>query len=177
MHNIFKKRERIIFYITIALIAFSLLFNFLLSPLLGKYATLNKEINTSRLKLEKYHSLLGQKKEIENKYAKLSLSSELIKDTTDPLVISLAALENLAKNADIKIIDIRPEATQKSKGQNTIELRAEGSIENYTKFIYDIENSLLLLKIKRFQLAAKSNARLLDGTFTIIQNYREGKHF
>ncbi|MFA6282051.1 MAG: hypothetical protein WCY05_06105 [Candidatus Omnitrophota bacterium] len=170
MHTIFKKREKIIFYITISLIAFSLVFNFFLSPLLGKYEALNKEVNINRLKLEKYLALLSQQKEIEDKYAKLSLSPEFVKDNSDHLVTALAALENLAKKADIKIVDMRPEATQKRNDQDAIELRAEGSMENYTKFIYDIENSLLLLKIKRFQLTAKPNAQSLDGSFTVIQS-------
>lgn len=170
MQNIFKKRERIIFYITIALIIFSLVFNFLLSPLLGKYESLNKEINTNRLKLEKYFSLLNHDKEIEAKYAKLSLNPEFIKDGSDHLITSLAALESLANNASIKIVDIRPETTQKRNDQNAIELRTEGSMENYTKFIYDIENSLLLLKIKRAQFTAKPNTQLLEGTFTVIQS-------
>ena len=170
MHNIFKKRERIIFYITISLIAFSLVFNFLLSPLLDKYEALNKVINTNRLKLEKYLTLLSHQKEIENKYAKLSLSPEFVKDSSDYLVTALAALESLAKKANIKIVDMRPEATQRKNDQNAIELRAEGSMENYTKFIYDVENSLLLLKIKRLQLTTKPNAQLLEGTFTVIQS-------
>jgi small-conductance mechanosensitive channel len=170
MHSIFKKRERIILYIAIAVIFFSLLFNFLLSPVIEKYDILNKKINLNQAKLQKYQALLNSKNEIENKYAKLSLSSEPLKDMTDPTVASLAALENLAKNADIKLLDIRPEQNQKKNNQNTIELRAEGSMEGYTKFIYNIGNSLMLLKIRRFQIAAKPNAQSLEGTFTIIQS-------
>lgn len=170
MHSIFKKRERIILYIAIAVIFFSLVFNFLLSPLIEKYDILNKEINLNQAKLQKYQTLLNSKNEIENKYAKLSLSPGPLKDMDDPTVTSLAALENLAKNAGIKLLDIRPEQNQRKNGQNAIELRAEGSMEGYTKFIYDIGNSLMLLKIRRFQVAAKPNAQALEGTFTIIQS-------
>jgi hypothetical protein len=42
-------------------------------------------------------------------------------------------------------------------------------MESHLRFIYALENSLLLLRIQKFELAAKTNAQALEGTFTIIQ--------
>jgi hypothetical protein len=80
----------------------------------------------------------------------------------------MANLENLAKGAGIKIVDIRPETSRKSDSI-IIELRTEGSIDSYGKFIYDVETSLFLLKVKRLQLTAKPNTASLEGVFTISQ--------
>lgn len=168
MHSVLKKREKIILYITIGIIFFSLAFNFVIAPVLGKYGVLSKETNLNKTKLKKYLKLLNRKAEIQNKYRRFSSGAELEADTKDILVAAMATLENLAKGAGIRIIDIRPQAAVKG---NTviIDLRTEGPIEGYTKFIYDVETSLLLLKVKRLQLTAKPNVAALEGIFTVSQ--------
>ncbi len=168
MHNVLKKREKIILYITIGIIFFSIAFNFITAPVLGKYDMLNKEISLNKIRLKKYLTLLNQKDEIQNKYGKFSSNLELATDTKDTLVVAMATLENLAKTAGVRIIDIRPQAAVKGDTV-VIDLRTEGTIEGYTKFIYDVETSLLLLKVKRLQLTAKPNIAVLEGIFTISQ--------
>ena len=50
-----------------------------------------------------------------------------------------------------------------------IDLRTEGTQEGYLKFFYNIENSLALLRIKKFRLTAKTNTQTLEGSFSISQ--------
>jgi len=168
MHSILKKREKIILYMTIGIIFFSITFNFIIAPVLGKYDTLLGEINLSKIKLKKYLTLLAQKNEIQNKYSRFSANPSPATDTKDNLVVVMAALENIAKSAGVRIIDIRPQP--QSRGDAVIvELRTEGSMDEYTKFIYDAETSLFLLKINRLQFTAKPNMTALEAMFTITQ--------
>jgi len=155
-------------YITIGTIFFSIAFNFIIAPVLNKYDSFNKEINLNKVKLKKYLTLLSQKDEIQNKYGGFSSNLELATDTKDTLVAAMATLENLAKTAGIRIVDIRPQSAAK-RDNVIVELRTEGTIDGYTKFIYDVETSLLLLKVKRLQLTAKPNIAALEGIFTISQ--------
>jgi hypothetical protein len=174
MIKLLQKREKIILYLTLGVILFSLIFNFIILPVMGRYTNLNKEISIASAKLRKYTYLLGQKNEIEKKYAdkfkSFSVPSEMRQDS---LVAALSELENLAKNADIRIIDLRPQQGVKpGRGpykEIMIDMRAEGSMDAYLKFIYDIENSLWILRIKKFQLLTKGNSTLLEGIFTISQ--------
>ncbi len=168
MHKMLKKREKIILYVTIIIVFFSITFNFLISPVLEKYEALAKEINVSRNRLKKYMMLLVRKDEIQNRYGRFSSKLNSAADNKDALLITMANLENLAKDAGIKIIDIRPQASRKGD-LIIIELRTEGSVDSYGKFIYDVETSLLLLKVKRLQFAAKPNTAALEGAFTISQ--------
>jgi len=170
MHNVLKKREKVILYLTIGVIFFSIAFNLLIAPVLGKYDAINKEVNLSKTRLKRYLKLLSQKNEIQNKYNKFSSNLTLPTDTKDTLIVAMATLENLAKGASVRIIDIRPQAVPKDD-KIIIELRMEGSIEGYSKFIYDVETSLLLLKVKRLQLTAKPNMTALEGVFTIVQSF------
>jgi Tfp pilus assembly protein PilO len=165
------KREKIIFYLTIAIVTFSVVFNFFLAPLLSKISTLNREIRTTRAKFRKYSWLLAQKDQLHDKYNQLALQFRLPQVGSDALVGVLSELENLARDANIRLVDIRPQGEGKrdlSKGI-LVDLRTEGTMEGYLKFIYGIENSLLLLQIKKVQLSAKVNSPTLEGSFSISQ--------
>ncbi len=174
MIKLLRKREKVILYLAIAIILFMLIFNFIISPVMAKYANLNKEISVTSAKLRKYTALLGQKEKIQEKYSdKFNSVSGLPEFNGDSLVTALSELQHLAKRADIRIIDLRPRQGAKTGSQPykeiIIDMRAEGSMEGYLKFIYDIENSFWILRIKKFQLLAKSNSTDLEGVFTISQ--------
>lgn len=167
MQRIFTKREKLIFYITAGVIIFTLGFNFLLAPILNKNAALNKEVNFYRAKLKKYLWLLTQKDKIRAKYSKFSSDIKLSGSQEDSLVSAFSELENLANASGIKIIDLRPQK------KDLIDLRTEGSMEGYLKFIYNLENSLSLLRIKTFRLTAKPNSSILEGSFSVSRPFIE----
>jgi len=172
MIKVLSKREKFIFYATIGVIVFAFIFNFFLAPVLTRNDNLNNEIRLNREKLKNYLWLLNNKEAIKKKYAKFVPADNLTSQEHTGAVDTLSELENLAKNSGIKIIDIRPQQGAKGTGiykENLIDLRAEGSLENYMKFIYNLENSLSLLRIKKFQISAKPNSIALDGNFLISQ--------
>lgn len=160
------QREKIIFCLTIGIILFSACFNLLIAPVLKKYENLNREISLSRARLIKYLQVLSQKERIQSRITNLSSTINVSGQRKDAVVLALSELEALAKKADIRIIDIRPQASAK---EITIDLRAEGAIDGYFKFIYDLEHSPQLFSIKRFQLNAKPNSSSLEGNFSISQ--------
>lgn len=171
MQKILAKREKIILCITIGVVIFSIVFNFLIAPVIKKAETLNKEINIIRIKLKKYMRLLAHKDYIQEKYNKFTSGLNLSSASKDTTVSSLSVLEALAKDANIRIIDLRPQTIKNLDlyKEIIIDLRAEGTIEGYLKFIYNIDNSLSLLRIKKFQLNAKPNTQALESNFSISQ--------
>ena len=172
MLKVLKKRERIILYFTLGVIIFSVVFNFLIYPGLTENNNLNNEIIVARLKLLKYMGVLSQKEEIQQVYAQLSPSQGISEENQDTFVALLAELESLARAANIRIIDIRPQALAKTSSVKEIlvDLRSEGNAEGYLKFIYGLENSLFLLRVKKIQITAKPNSQVLEGTLTILQS-------
>ncbi len=169
MLRILTKRERIILYLTGGVFVFAVSFNFCIAPILNRNDILNKEISLGRAKLKKYLWLLSQKDYIQSKYSKFSSTLQVSGEQPDSLVSILAELESIAQKANIRIIDIRPQASRGSGlyQELIIDLRAEGAMEGYLSFIYNLENSLSLLRIKRFQLTVKPNAAVLEGSFSI----------
>lgn len=130
---------------------------------------MNKEINTTIAKFKKYARLLSQKEYLQKKYAKFSLNLDLSGQKEDTLINALSELENLAKASSIRILDIRPQVA-KTTGlykEAGIDLRIEGDMQGYIRFIYEVENSLSFFKVKRLQLNVKPNTSLLEGSFSI----------
>jgi len=172
MQRVLTVREKAILYVTIGIIAGSFLFNMFIGPVLRRYDTLNKEISITRIKLEKYLRLLSQKDSIQSRFNNLAMQTDLSGEQKDPLVGMLAELEKLASNANIKITDIRPQTSGSSTSayrELVVDIRAEGPMEGFVRFIYDLENSLALLRIKRLQFSAKPNAQELEGSFSISE--------
>jgi Tfp pilus assembly protein PilO len=169
--RVLTKREKTILYITIVIFILSLGFNFFIVPILTKNEKLNKEIILARTRLKKHLQLLSQKEYIQSEYNKFSSNYKASNQQEGTLGSALSELENLAKNANIRIVDIRPEATKNLAlyKEILIDLRTEGTMEGYLKFIYDLENSLSLLRIKRLRLSSKLNSQALEGSFSISQ--------
>ncbi len=148
---------------------FFVFFNFVISPVLDKYEALNKEINLAKVKFKKYLILLNRKDYIEKRYQKFSSGASVSQERGDSLVDVLSELESLAKEANMRIVDIRPQSpkTVDLYKEYMIDIKLEGNVEGFLKFIFNVENSLSLLRIKRFQLSAKQQSGLLEGTFSI----------
>lgn len=172
MQKILTKRERLILVLTILVIITGIGFNFLITPLLNRYNSQNREINLAVLKLKKYRTLISQKNSILEKYNKYSTGDGVINAGKDPIVKVLQDLEKLASEANIRIVDIRPQTATGSFNlykEVIVEVRTEGAMDGYLRFIYDIEHSISLLRIKKFQLSAKPSTSAIEGFFSISQ--------
>src|SRR3989338_30475 len=109
MQKILIRREKIILYLTVSVIALSVIFNVLIKPVLKNRELLNKQIEIVKTKLKNYVRLLSQNDYIQDKYKKLASGLNLSSENKGTLVTALSVLENLAKDANIHIIDIRPQ--------------------------------------------------------------------
>lgn len=171
MFKILTKREKIILYLTLGIITLSLGFNFIITPILMRNENLSKEINLSQVRIKKYHHLLNKKDYLQSEYNKLGAVPRVSGQPEDEVVNALSELENLAKKAEIRIIDLRPQGVSRTTPaykEVAIDLRTEGMMKGYINFIYHLENSPSLLRIKRFQLNSKPNSPALDGIFSIV---------
>ncbi|MDD5531128.1 MAG: hypothetical protein PHX21_14005 [bacterium] len=172
MQKLSEKKDKTLFYIVIIILITG--FSYFIIPILNLNKNLNNEIKLNREKLNKYSRLIKQKNYIKDEYSKYPSIFKITNEQPDVPVNTLAILEYLAKDANIKIIDMRVKnISGKSTGLGyegvIIDLRSEGVMEGYFSFIYNLENSPSLLKIQRFQLNAKPNSRTLEGDFSIAQ--------
>ncbi len=158
------KRERIIFLIAL-IVVFLLFCSYLFTPMVDKITGLNKEISVSRLKLKNYYLLLSRKEMIKSKYADFVSAGYFNKHDNETINV-VSELENLCKSAGARIVEIRPK--DKDEGSTgLIEARTVGTIENYLKLFYDMENSPYLLKMKKAQISLRKEDGLLDGILVV----------
>ncbi len=173
MLMVLGKRERFLLYLIFGLIFSSLVFNFIVYPLWQNNQNLDREITLTGLKLVKYQEVLNRKAELENIYPESSPALRALEQKQDTLVAVLMELEHLSQKVNLKILDIRPQsATRTSEAKEaSFDLRLEGDIEAFLNFIYEIENSVFLLRIKKILLHAKADSTSMEGTFTITQTF------
>lgn len=168
-----EKKEKTILFAGLGVVIFAIVFNLFLEPFLKKNNDLNKDIHVTRSKLFKYARLLKKKDAIESRYRELSSNFKIDLKKEDAMVDILSAIETLAKQANIQIVETRPQANaegvRKTQKELLVDLRTSGDVEGYMRFIYDVENSLYLLKISRMELAVKSGSRILEGDFLITR--------
>lgn len=171
MKKFLSKRENLLVFSTLAIFLFSLGLNTFIIPLMKKNDELNKRIKKNSLKLKKYAWLMSRKDSLEQGYLKLFNSNFSEPRLGSQNLSALSEIKQLAKEANINIIDIRPQTG--SLKEMEIELRTEGQLPDYLRFIYTVELSMNLLSIKSFQLNALPNSALLEGIFSISQRLSE----
>lgn len=175
--KLLTKRERLIFYLTLSTICSSLVFNHIFKPLVNKFNFLNQEILTYKIKLAKAFRLLGESEGVKAKYAQVSSMVKEKVSEEELLASILSELENLAKLSGLRITDIRPQSPKalRTHKEFLIEVRQEGQIQAHLRFIYELENSQQLLRIKKLQLNPKTDGQL-EGNLLIskicLPNYK-----
>jgi len=172
MKRLLSKREKVVLWATILIVGSSILFATVLDPFLTRNAGLNRQIGATKKKLQKYLWLLKQKDILDKSFSGSPLLKNFFTLDQDNVIDALAILEDLATESGIKIVDLRPNFSNKTKissAVNSIELRAEGTIEGVLKFVYLLENSGSALKIKKMQISSKPNSSYLEARFNIAQ--------
>jgi hypothetical protein len=80
-------------------------------------------------------------------------------------------LENLSRSDSCAIANIKPIGTKDfvTYKELLIDLSSEGTVSQFTKFLYDIENTKnMILKVRQFVLTSKAGQEgVLKGTFLI----------
>ncbi len=168
--RVFSKRETVVLFVTVGVVFFAVFFNTALAPVLRKNDLLDRKIVLSKRKLANYRLLLSRQEKIRNEYRKFFSGAWGQGKTGDTAVAALYLLENLAKEARVSIIEIRPRGGSEdgfSEKNTLFFLRTEGALEGYVRFIYELENPLSLIRIRSFQLNARPNSQALEGSFVV----------
>lgn len=146
-------------------------FFILFEPFLEKNTSLNREIKAVNLRIRKCKAILKNKDKILSKASNLSGydAFELLERPTSADLLS--EFENLAKDAGLRIVSIRPQVYKEGdKLQGSlIELQAEGRLENFQQFISQINASSLFFEIKKFHLESTRNPQVLNGLMILSQ--------
>ena len=150
-----SKRERKILIICVSVISASLIYNFVLEPLVAKWTDLDSRIEASGLRLRKGREIIKRRQEIAEQYKDIaSFVTEQSASDEEEIALLLGEVEKLANVSGAHITDIKPRPV-KEEGfykRYVVEVESEGDISRFSKFIFEIQNSPKILKIEKLSI-------------------------
>ena len=115
--------------------------------------------------------MLSAKSSLEANYSKFAKYVRSDKGEEEAAAELLTYLESLSRNDSCLVINIKPIGIKDlgAYKEVLIDLSSEGSLQQFTKFLYDVENAKnMILKVRHFVLTSKAGQEgALKGAFLI----------
>ena len=166
-----SKKEKRLFYITVAVVSVVFLDRVVFRPVINKLENFNGKIAVEEKKLEKSMLILKQEDAISSEYKKFAQSIK--QDQSDEETISnlLSSIEKMAKSVSVFILDMKPGTVEKSEfyKKYSVKVEAEAKINNLSDFIYQLENSPKLLRVSDFRLTPQKKETVLKISMTVTE--------
>lgn len=151
-----SRREKLIFYVALSFLSLTVLDRLIINPIFSRLILLDKEIQEKETAIKRNLHILAQKDRILAESSKYS--SFFGGGPQEEMTSILKEIEGLANKNSVYLIDMKPAGLKSAGSFNKylISLSCEAQMEQIISFIYNIENSNLLLAIEKFQLSPKS---------------------
>jgi len=152
-----SKREKSFLWLAIIAVVCIALYILVLEPTWNKWQQLNKTIDVTERKLLKNLKIMGQKEIIDELYDKYAQSLRMKGSVEEETAVILSEIENIARQSNVIITDIKPQSVKDMDfyKEYYVEMEAEGNIASLAKFIYELQNSKQILKVRHLRLNAK----------------------
>jgi Tfp pilus assembly protein PilO len=147
----FSKREQSMVIMTVAITAATLSYVFIVEPIMEAYATIDRKIKTYTVKIQKGQSLLMREEVILAQYKKYADLIRPALTDEEEIAAMLKVIEEIASQNQIQITNIRPQPVREGEFYKELifELSAESDVRQLGKFIYEIQGSGNILRVKR----------------------------
>lgn len=165
-----SKREKTFFTIALSIISLGILYAFVIEPLYKAYSRLNQEINIKQVKLGKNLKLIKEKDIVTEEFKKYSQQLKTKGSDEEEMAVVLSEIEKIGKATGVYLSDVKP---QKIKDMDfykimLVEIKFQADMQTLSKFIYELGNSVLLLKVSRLQVNSKGgDSSLVEGAIEV----------
>ena len=148
------------------------LFNLLIIlPVYSRVSSLNAAIRKKEKAIARDLGILAQKKKIESEAKKYEAFMGKSLTDEEEVTLLLKEIENTASKAALYIVEMKPAGSREERNKLkkfVVNLACEGQMEQIMGFMYNIENSTMLLTVEKFQLTPKSKeSSIAQCTMTI----------
>lgn len=153
---VLSKRERYIAAAALACLALLMLDRFLLAPLAGRKAAVEKETTAILSELERARSLFESKKELAPRWREM-LDAGLAGTPAELESRVLHAVRNWSEESRLDLSSVRPErTTERGKMQElTFQASGTGQMSAVAGFLWRLETSQLPVRLTDMQLGAR----------------------
>lgn len=154
----FSKREKVVFYTALFFISLTLVDRLMISPVIYKIKSLNKEIQAKETEIKGNLRLLTHKDRILAESKQYSSYASSLRSEEEEMTSFLKEIENSANKTSIYLIDMKPGGVKEvdSSKRYFVNLNCEAQMEQLVNFMHDIENSDKLLIVDKYQISPKS---------------------
>ncbi len=149
-----SENEKKLAVLTVVLIIAACSYNFILEPAASLWRSLNKQIKDKTILLAHNYKLLENYESLEQEYA--NYHSYMDKAGAEPdLVLTLQEIERISEKSLCRIINIKPVSSQEmnSRREALLDITIEGTVNNLSHFLYELESWESPLRVKSFSLA------------------------
>jgi Tfp pilus assembly protein PilO len=124
-----------------------------------RWKDIDSQTRLTKVKLQKSLSIIKDKERIDKEYAAYADRLKPKSSDEEELTSILNELETLARNANLKIVSMRPRQPKDMDYYKTftVEADTESDMGSLMKFIYDVKNSQQLIKIDKLNINTKSS--------------------
>ena len=175
MKNIFSKmskRERYVLYFSAVVVLAVFFDKVVIDPLIKRIEKLNKEIFIQEKRLQKSLYLVSQEELIINEHKSYTKGLKQVSSEGEEKSRLLAEIEQTARKSSVFLKDVKLGTTEKSGTyiKYTVETVAEAKIAYLMDFIYQLEASTRVLKVRSFYLVpTKERSEILRAQMTITE--------
>lgn len=155
-------REKIILSVTLFIASGSILYGAAIGPFIKKWSGLDSQLAAKKVKLQKSLKLLNRHEFIGAEYKKYR---HLIKPSgisdEQQMASLLSGTEAIARKSGVYISVLKPQIVKDMPAcQKFIaEVELDASMPDLIRFLYEIENSVDLLKVESVDINAKSEQK------------------
>ncbi|MDD5005127.1 MAG: type 4a pilus biogenesis protein PilO [Candidatus Omnitrophica bacterium] len=165
-----SKRERVLFIVAVIIISLAAVQIFIIGPIYREYSRLNQEINIKRVRLEKNRRLIKEKNVVKEDFKEYGKQLKTKGSDEKEMSSLLSEIEQIGNASGIYLSDVKPQKIKEMDFYKVmvVEIKFQATMQNLTKFIYEIQNSTLLLKVSRLQVNSKGGgSSLLEGILQV----------
>ncbi len=168
----FSKRERYIFYASSVVIMAVFFDRIVIRPMLNKIENLNKQIIIQERKLQKSLKILQREESIVDEHKEYTQNiTQAVSDGEEKSRL-LSDIESIARKASVKLKDVKVGNTKKAYPYKkfSVELTTESKINFLMDFMYQLESSERLYRVRDFYLnPATDKSEILRAQMTVTE--------
>jgi len=153
-----SKREKTIFYGTMAALLFLFIDRLVIEPIHDKVSSIDRQIKDEETAIRKSLHVLIQKNRIAGDNRDFMAYSVEGKNPEEEMTSLLKEIESLADKASVSLIYVKPANVEKDRDvtKHMATLECESQMEQIAGFFHSIESSTKLLKIEKFEIQPKN---------------------
>ncbi len=140
-------RERRIAFLTIAVSALALLYQYTIEPAAMAWLAVYREADTLEQELRKLESLVGRRDEIEREYRKLETASLSVATREAMAVSLLSEVTELAQRGGLAVVGIKPLRSAEEQGYErcAVQVDLAGEAHQFVAFLQQMQEGQHLL--------------------------------